>query len=114
MIDEQEQPVTLSEAAVEMVKTIAEKENLSNRALRVFVRGGGCSGFTYGLDFGKEQKEDDIVFDQGGLEIFVDPISADYLYGTTIDYATGLHGSGFKFNNPKAVRTCGCGSSFSG
>ena len=68
----------------------------------------------YGLDFGKDHDTDDVVFEQDGLQVFVDPISADYLHGTVIDYVTGLHGSGFKFNNPMAVRTCGCGSSFGG
>ena len=115
MNEEQEiWPVALSEAAVEMIKVVAEKENLSEHILRVSIRGGGCSGFMYGLDFDEVQKEGDIIFNQSDIKIFVDPISADYLHGTTIDYITGLHGSGFKFHNPKAVGTCGCGSSFSG
>ena len=67
-------PVTLSEAAIEMIKVVAEKESLSEHTLRVFIRGGGCSGFMYGLDFDEDQKEDDIIFNQGDLKIFVDPI----------------------------------------
>ena len=65
-------PVTLSEAAIEMIKVVAEKESLSEHTLRVFIRGGGCSGFMYGLDFDEDQKEDDIIFNQGDLKIFVD------------------------------------------
>jgi iron-sulfur cluster assembly protein len=81
--------------------------------LRVAVMGGGCSGFQYALDFDKEPRPTDRVYDYDGLRVFVDPVSARYLDGTVIDYVLGMQGAGFKFNNPKAVGSCGCGSSFS-
>ena len=74
--------------------------------------GGGCSGFQYALDFTNEQRDNDFVFEYEGLRVFVDAISARYLDGTQIDYVMGTSGAGFKFNNPKAVGSCGCGSSF--
>ncbi len=106
-------PVILTEKAVEMVKDAMAKENLQGHALRVAVVGGGCSGYQYGLDFDKDPGEDDIILEQGGVRIFVDQYSAGYLKGTEIDYVSGLSGAGFKFNNPTAKKTCGCGSSFS-
>lgn len=105
--------VQLTDKAVEMVKEAMIKENLDGHSLRVAVVGGGCSGYQYGLDFDKEPGEDDVILEQGGLKIFVDQYSAGYLNGTQIDYVTGLSGAGFKFNNPTAKKTCGCGSSFS-
>ncbi len=99
--------------AVRMIKLTREDEGLSpDHGLRVAVRGGGCSGFEYALDFEKERRETDEVFDYEDLRVYVDPISARYLKGTTIDYQLGVAGTGFKFSNPKAVGTCGCGSSF--
>ena len=76
------------------------------------MRGGGCSGFEYALDFEDEPRDTDHVIDYDGLRVYVDPVSARYLVGTEIDYVMGMTGAGFKFNNPKAVGTCGCGSSF--
>jgi iron-sulfur cluster assembly protein len=106
-------PVTLSEKAVEMVKITREQEGMDpSHGLRVAVRGGGCSGFEYALDFEKEPRENDWIYEQNGLTIYVDAVSARYLEGTTIDYGLGMAGSGFKFNNPKASGSCGCGSSF--
>ena len=103
----------LTAKAVRMIKLTREDEGLSaDHGLRVAVRGGGCSGFEYALDFEKKQRDADEVFDYEGLEVYVDPISARYLKGTTIDYQLGVAGTGFKFSNPKAVGTCGCGSSF--
>jgi iron-sulfur cluster assembly accessory protein len=75
--------------------------------------GGGCSGFQYSMDFENEPKEGDVVYEQDGLKYFVDPMSSMYLQGVTVDYIQGLQGAGFKFNNPNARNTCGCGSSFS-
>ncbi len=80
--------------------------------MRIGVVGGGCSGFQYSLNF-DEQKEGDRVTDFGGVLVFVDEISLPYIAGTTLDYVEGLHGAGFRFDNPRASRTCGCGSSFS-
>lgn len=107
-------PVRLTDKAVNMVKITREQEGIEeNYGLRIAVRGGGCSGFEYALDFEEGQREDDWVYQQGDLTVMVDPISARYLEGTEIDYVLGTTGAGFKFNNPKAVGSCGCGSSFS-
>ena len=106
-------PVLLTPKAVQMVKTTLEQEGLDpNSGLRIAVRGGGCSGFEYALDFDLEARPDDFQSDFDGLRVFVDPVSARYLEGTEIDYVFGPMGSGFKFNNPNAVGSCGCGSSF--
>jgi len=107
-------PVRLTDIAVEMVKTTREQEGMDESyGLRVAVRGGGCSGFEYALDFEQEPRENDTVIDFDGLKVFVDSVSTRYLEGTEIDYVKGMMGAGFKFNNPKAVGSCGCGSSFS-
>lgn len=106
------QPVTLTAKAAEMVKQAMVQENLAGHGLRVGVTGGGCSGLQYLLDFAKEPGEEDLISEQFGIQIFVDPYSAGHLHGTTVDYVDGLHGSGFKFENPNIQRSCGCGSSF--
>jgi len=106
-------PVTLTKKAVTMINITREEESLDEDCgLRVAVRGGGCSGFEYALDFEDEARDTDMIYEQHGLKVIVDPISARYLEGTEIDYSLGMSGTGFKFNNPKAVGTCGCGSSF--
>jgi iron-sulfur cluster assembly accessory protein len=108
-----EYPVTFTKKAVNMAVITRDEEALdSDCGLRVAVRGGGCSGFEYALDFEDEMRENDLVYEQHGLKILVDPISARYLKGTEIDYVLGMSGTGFKFNNPNAIGTCGCGSSF--
>ena len=107
-------PLNITSKAVKMVKMTLETENLdATSGLRVAVRGGGCSGFEYALDFELEPRDTDWVHDFEGLRVFVDPVSARYLSGTEIDYLLGPTGSGFKFSNPKATGSCGCGSSFS-
>jgi iron-sulfur cluster assembly accessory protein len=107
-------PIQLTDIAVEMVKTTRAQEGMDETfGLRVAVRGGGCSGFEYALDFDREPRENDMVLEYDGLKVFVDSISSRYLQGTQIDYVKGIMGSGFKFSNPNAVGTCGCGSSFS-
>jgi iron-sulfur cluster assembly accessory protein len=106
-------PITLTPKAIEMVNDAIQKENLAGWGIRVGVVGGGCSGFQYSMDFEKEAKDGDMTFDQGGIKLFIDPMSSMYLQGVTIDYVVGLQGAGFKFNNPNARTTCGCGSSFS-
>jgi iron-sulfur cluster insertion protein len=109
-----EVPVAITEKAVRMVMLTREEEGLDPSAgLRVAVRGGGCSGFEYALDFDTEERESDHVYQQGELKVLVDALSARYLKGTTIDYVMGAQGAGFKFQNPNAVGSCGCGSSFS-
>lgn len=112
-LSEDEMTLTLTPKAVKMVKITREEEGIEDSyGLRVAVRGGGCSGFEYALDFEKDRRETDEIIQYDGLTVFVDPISARYLKGTTIDYALGMSGTGFKFKNPKATGTCGCGSSF--
>lgn len=106
-------PVTLTAKAVEMVKVTRDQEGMdATYGLRIAVMGGGCSGFQYALDFEQEARPTDAVMELDGLKVFVDPVSSRYLEGVTVDYVFGMHGAGFKFNNPRATGTCGCGSSF--
>jgi iron-sulfur cluster assembly accessory protein len=106
-------PVTLTAKAVEMIKSTIERESLTDSGLRVGVVGGGCSGFQYSLDLEKEPHVGDLIFDLEGLKVFIDPMSAQYLKGTQVDYVETAYASGFSFSNPQAKSTCGCGSSFS-
>ncbi len=107
-------PLLITSKAVQMVRATLDSEGLDpSSGLRVAVRGGGCSGFEYALDFEMEPRENDLTSDFDGLRVYVDPVSARYLTGTEIDYVLGPTGSGFKFNNPNASGNCGCGSSFS-
>lgn len=109
----QEGPVALTPKATDMVKITREQENIDpSFGLRIAVRGGGCSGFEYALDFESAARDNDLVYEQHGLTIYLDGLSARYLKGTEIDYVLGMSGAGFKFNNPNASGTCGCGSSF--
>ena len=106
-------PVALTAKAAEMVKITRQQEGIDeSHGLRIAVRGGGCSGFEYALDFENEARENDWIYEQSGLTIYVDAVSARYLEGTTIEYVMGMAGAGFKFINPQAKGTCGCGSSF--
>jgi iron-sulfur cluster insertion protein len=105
--------LALTDVAVEKVKEVMTREGVKDGGLRVSVVGGGCSGFQYNLSLDDGPREDDTVIEQNGVKLFLDPISQQYVYGTVIDYVNGLHGAGFKFVNPNATRTCGCGSSFS-
>jgi iron-sulfur cluster assembly accessory protein len=107
-------PIELTPSAVEAVRKIRAKEGLSERhALRVGVVGGGCSGFSYQLDFDDQAQDGDVVLAYGDVQVRVDAASLQYLEGLRIDYVASLSGGGFKFVNPKATHTCGCGSSFS-
>ncbi len=106
-------PVTLTPKAIEMVKKAMVEQKLEGFTLRVGVIGGGCSGFNYDLDIVKETRPTDFTFEMDGLPVCVDPMSSQYLKGTVIDYVEGLQGAGFKFQNPNAKNTCGCGQSFS-
>ncbi len=108
-----ERPILLTDAAVEAVRNAIKEEGEEGDSLRVSVVGGGCSGYQYNLDFEKESRMGDLSIDFSGVSVIVDPVSAGILKGTVIDYVSGLNGTGFKFNNPNANRTCGCGSSFS-
>ena len=104
----------LTPKAVKMMKISREQEGIDESyGLRVAVRGGGCSGFEYALDFENERRPTDEVLEYDGLNVYIDPVSSRYLAGTTIDYSLGMSGTGFRFDNPKATGTCGCGSSFS-
>ena len=105
-------PVTLTAKAIEMVKDAIQREGLEGFGIRIGVMGGGCAGFQYSMDFEKEPKDGDLSFEQEGLRLYVDPMSSMYLLGVTVDYVVGLQGAGFKFINPNAKNTCGCGQSF--
>jgi iron-sulfur cluster assembly accessory protein len=112
MLLEQTQQITLTPAAADVVRDLLVKRNLEGHALRVFVSGGGCSGFQYGMALEGNVRESDLVFEHNGVKVVVDEISIDYLAGSTIDYVDELMGSGFKIENPNAVTSCGCGNSF--
>jgi iron-sulfur cluster assembly accessory protein len=104
--------VHLTEKAIEMLKVAQQREGVPGHGLRVGVIGGGCSGLQYQLSFAEKPGEGDTVIEVGGVKVFIDPASRAHVEGMTLDYVSGLHGAGFKFLNPNAVRTCGCGSSF--
>jgi iron-sulfur cluster assembly protein len=105
--------IGLSENAASKVIDLIDKRPNETQGLRVGVRGGGCSGFTYFLEFAANANKGDKELDSHGVTLFIDPKSYLYLMGTEIDFVDGLGGSGFKFTNPNARRTCGCGESFS-
>lgn len=100
-------------AAAAKVKSLIDEEQNDALKLRVFISGGGCSGFQYGFTFDEEINEGDAVIQNGGVTLLVDPMSFQYLVGAEIDYSEGLEGSHFVIRNPNATTTCGCGSSFS-
>ena len=104
--------VTLTPSAVVAVRDLLAKRNLEGYALRVFISGGGCSGFQYGMALENNIRETDLSREFDGIQVVVDEISIDYLRGATIDYVDGVMGSGFKIENPNAMSSCGCGSSF--
>jgi iron-sulfur cluster insertion protein len=106
-------PLFFSDSAVAKVRELIEEEENLELKLRVFVTGGGCSGFQYGFSFDENQDEEDTVIERDGVFLLVDPMSYQYLVGATIDYQEGLQGSQFVVQNPNASSTCGCGSSFS-
>lgn len=104
--------ITLSDKAVGKIgELLASQPDSSEQALRVAVRGGGCSGFQYALAFDKA-KEDDNVFEVDGVAVIVDKVSMQFVFGSEVDYVEGLQGAGFQVNNPNVVAACGCGSSF--
>jgi len=111
--DDDDLPLSFTTEAIQAAKDAIASEDLkSGENLRVMVRGGGCAGFSYVLDF-SGPKENDFIMNFEGLVVYLDPMSAMHLEGTQIDYVTSLMGMGFKFINPNAKKTCGCGSSFS-
>lgn len=105
--------ITITEAATKAFLENLKSDGSENKYVRVYVQGGGCSGYKYLLDLVESPQDDDYIFEQGGVRFLVDEMSKPFLEGVVIDYTSGLLESGFKFNNPNATKTCGCGSSFS-
>ena len=105
--------ITITQSAQLKITDILAEENNPDLKLRMFVQGGGCSGFSYGFTLDEMKNEDDFEFSAGSTSVLVDAMSAQYLQGAEIDYTEDLMGSEFKIINPNAVSTCGCGSSFS-
>lgn len=106
------QPITLTDQAASKIKELlGEQDAASEQALRVAVRGGGCSGFQYALAFDR-RKDDDHVFEHDGVNVVVDKASMQFVFGSEVDYVDGLQGAGFAVNNPNVEAACGCGSSF--
>jgi len=106
------QPIELTDSAVAKLKELLDQEGNPNLMLRVFVTGGGCSGFQYGFTFDENRQDADTVVEKGGVTMLVDMMSIQYLMGASIDYKEDLEGAQFMINNPQATTTCGCGSSF--
>lgn len=105
--------IQITDACIAKVADLILEENNSNLKLRVFVQGGGCSGFQYGFTFDEDQNEDDFVIEKNNVNVMIDSMSYQYLLGSVIDYREDLQGSQFVIKNPTATSTCGCGSSFS-
>ena len=105
--------LALTDSAVAQIKKLIERDARAGCGLRIAVTDGGCSGFSYKLDFDNQQRPDDMVLDRNGVKVYVDNGSAPYLAGIVIDFVDGLYGGGFKFTNPNATATCGCGTYFS-
>ena len=111
---EEQDPLLFTDSAVNKVRELIEEEGNPDLKLRVFVNGGGCSGFQYGFSFDEVINDDDTVLNKDGVQLLIDPMSFQYLAGSQIDYQEGLEGSQFVIKaNPNASSTCGCGSSFS-
>jgi iron-sulfur cluster assembly protein len=106
------QTITVTDAAAERTKLLLEKQGMPNGGLRVFVVGGGCSGYQYGMALAEQPEEDDIVLTHNGAKVVVDPDSARMLAGSEVDYVEDIMKSGFTIFNPNAVKSCACGSSF--
>ena len=107
------QPLDFTDSAAAKVKSLIDEENNPELKLRVYVQGGGCSGFQYGFTFDEDRQNDDTSIEKGGVTLLIDPMSFQYLVGSKIDYKEDLEGARFIINNPNATTTCGCGSSFS-
>ncbi|TXH74499.1 MAG: iron-sulfur cluster insertion protein ErpA [Thiothrix sp.] len=113
MTVEMASPLVFTNAAAAKVKQLIDEENNPALMLRVFVQGGGCSGFQYGFTFDEEENDGDTMVENGGVKLLIDPMSFQYMVGAEIDYTEGLEGAQFVIRNPNATTTCGCGSSFS-
>jgi len=105
--------INLTARAVDKVRELVAEEENQDLKLRVFITGGGCSGFQYGFTFDETAADDDTAIEDSGVTVLVDPMSFQYLVGSEVDYTEGLEGSRFVVNNPNAATTCGCGASFS-
>lgn len=105
--------ITIEESAIIKIKSLLAEENTPNLNLRIFVQGGGCSGFQYGFTFDENKNEDDFIIEEDGVNLLVDAMSMQYLSGSIISYKTSLMGEQFEIKNPNATSKCGCGSSFS-
>ena len=105
--------INLTARAAQKVRDLVAEEENDKLKLRVFITGGGCSGFQYGFSFDEAAAEDDTAIERDGVTLLVDPMSFQYLVGSEVDYTEGLEGSRFVVNNPNATTTCGCGASFS-
>ena len=105
--------ISLTSKAIEKIKVLVSEENNSELKLRVFIVGGGCSGFQYGFTFDESLQDDDTAVEEDGATVVIDAMSFQYLMGSELDYMEGLEGSRFVVNNPNATTTCGCGASFS-
>jgi iron-sulfur cluster insertion protein len=112
-VNEIPSPLQFTESAASKVRELIEEEGTPDLKLRVFVSGGGCSGFQYGFTFDETTNDDDTLVERDGVTLLIDPMSLQYLVGAEIDYTEGLQGSQFVIRNPNATTTCGCGSSFS-
>ena len=108
-----DRPLNFTPSAAGKVRQLISEEGNDALKLRVFIQGGGCSGFQYGFEFDEEQGEDDVAVATDGVTLVVDPLSLQYLMGAEVDYSESLHGAQFVIRNPNAKTTCGCGSSFS-
>ncbi|WP_457096826.1 iron-sulfur cluster insertion protein ErpA [Lysobacter sp. P5_B9] len=108
-----DRPLQFTSAAAAKVRELIAEEGNAELKLRVYIQGGGCSGFQYGFEFDEQQGEDDLAVQTDGVTLLVDPLSLQYLMGAEVDYTESLHGAQFVIRNPNAKTTCGCGSSFS-
>lgn len=104
--------IDITESAVKRLSTLLKDEEDKNTKLRIYITGGGCSGFQYGFTFDSNKSDDDLIIEKESVSIIVDPMSMQYLIGSVLDFQEGLEGSRFVIKNPNAKTTCGCGSSF--
>jgi len=113
MMSDAESPLIFTDSAANKVKTLIQEEGNDNLKLRVYVTGGGCSGFQYGFTFDESINDGDTAVEKNGVTLLIDPMSYQYMVGAEIDYKEDLEGAQFVIRNPNATTTCGCGSSFS-
>lgn len=105
--------MNITESAINKLEQLLSQDDNTNAKIRIYVEGGGCSGFQYGFAIEDDKQEDDLVFEEKNIQILVDPISFTYLEGITVDFKNDINGERFAIQNPQAASTCGCGSSFS-